>query len=247
MEQLSITAKAHKPGPRSDASPSSGAVARGTTSVQDVAAGGVRSVSSRRRSAGRDRKLLGSQSLTIHADEIERIREEERTATARDIHDDIGGALAALKLRFAAIARLPEAQGLGPPLAEVTELIDAAAAATQRVIRSLRPGALENGLAAALDAASIAFAQRTSIACRFRTNHDGDELPAAQSTAIYRVCQEALTNIQRHSQAKNAQVVLRQVNGRVQLEVRDDGIGFDPERVPRDRFGLEGIRERARR
>lgn len=187
--------------------------------------------------------------LSHLADEIERVREEERTATARDIHDDIGGALAALKLRYAKLVRDlrdGDDETLRVGMLELGTLIDAAVSATQGVMRALRPSALQLGLVAALESATSDFSLRTGVRCRFTTNHDGAELPAAQSTAIYRVCQEALTNVAKHARATLVEVELFRDRSKVTLEITDNGVGLDTaDLAKRDSFGVRGMRERA--
>lgn len=186
---------------------------------------------------------LSTAHVTAANDEIERAREEERTRVAREIHDDVGGALVALKMHLAQLR--PGANETD--LAELRVLVDAAASSTQRVIRALRPSILDQGLVSALACEAREFEHRTGVRCSFFSNRDDTELPAAQCTAVYRVCQEALTNVVKHARATKASVELHRGSDGVTLEVRDNGVGLDRAALDRcDAFGIVGMRERAR-
>lgn len=251
MTQLSISSKERKSIVRT---PSSGSATRVASrgSLASPAIANPAAPATRRRRATKP-ALPAPGRLTQLADELERVREEERTATARDIHDDIGGALAALKMRYGRLRHELSTQPAGSTstlvaegLAEIGSMIDAAAAATQGVMRSLRPGALQHGLVAAIESATVDFTQRTGVKCRFTTNHDGAELPAAHSTAIYRICQEALTNISKHAQASLVAVELFRDRSKVTLEIIDNGTGLATADLSKtDSFGIRGMRERA--
>jgi signal transduction histidine kinase len=122
----------------------------------------------------------------------------------------------------------------------------------RNLISDLRPPQLDDlGLAAALRWYVQAYAQRRGIAAQFRVEGDDSRLPPEYRTVLYRIAQEALTNIAKHAEAGSAEVVLIVESSRVRLDVRDDGRGFDPQLVAQletDRqagWGLVGIRERA--
>lgn len=180
------------------------------------------------------------------AERIDNAREEERLALAREMHDDIGGALSALKLHLVALRRAPRSVSMHPELDEMATLLDGAMLATDRIIRALRPGILDQGLVAALQWEAAEFERRTGTACRFRSNRQNIEVPRGQTLAIYRICQEALNNIAKHAVADAVEVQLFRDADAVTLEIRDDGRGFEPASLEKSpRFGIRGMRERA--
>jgi signal transduction histidine kinase len=180
------------------------------------------------------------------AERIDNAREEERLALAREMHDDIGGTLSAARLHLAALCKAPQAEAIRAELAEMAELLDGALLATERVIRALRPGILDQGLVAALEWEAHEFERRTRTPCRFRSNRNKLEVPRGQSLAIYRVCQEALNNVAKHAAATAVEVQLFRDADAVTLEITDNGRGFDPAALENtSRFGVLGMRERA--
>ncbi len=182
---------------------------------------------------------------------VEAAREDERTGIAREIHDQLGQALTVLKMDLAWIARrasTPEAQQAR--LAEALAQVDQIIGEVRRISAELRPGVLDDlGLDAALAWAAREFEQRTQIACVVRSGiADDEQIDRDVATAIFRVFQEALTNVVRHAHARNVDVWLEERDGALELRVKDDGQGIadDAIRDPRS-LGLLGIRERARR
>lgn len=173
--------------------------------------------------------------------------EAERTAIAREIHDDVGGSLTALKFDLAWIerhARDPEvvqrAQG-------ALETVTLAIESSQRIMHNLRPAILEQGLIAALQWMTQRFEKRNGVVTMFRTSRDElPPLPAGVPLAAYRTAQEALTNISKHAYATRVEVDLT-VAGRVlSLEVSDNGRGLNQDDLAKARsFGIRGLRERA--
>ncbi|MDW8468030.1 MAG: response regulator [Burkholderiales bacterium] len=179
----------------------------------------------------------------------ERRMEEERAAIARELHDEVGGALAALK---ADAAWLRRRVGTDPAVREriddVERLLDALIGATTRLAQALRPGALDLGLSAALEARTAEVARRLGIDYHFATNDEELALPADAAMALYRVFQEALTNVTKHAGASRIEVELFATASEVTLEVRDNGRGLAPEDLAKpDRFGVRGMRERIAR
>jgi signal transduction histidine kinase len=180
------------------------------------------------------------------AERIDNAREEERLALAREMHDDIGGTLSAVKLHLAALRKAPQSKAIHAELEEMAELLDGALHATERIIRALRPGILDQGLVAALEWESREFERRTRTSCRFRTNRNRLDVPKGQSLAVYRICQEALNNIAKHASASSVEVQLFRDADAVTLEISDNGCGFDPASLEQtQRFGVRGMRERA--
>ena len=182
--------------------------------------------------------------LTSH---LESVKENERTAFAREIHDDIGGALTALKFDLAWLLRhttLPE--DAATRLANAIESVNQTAIATQRVVRDLRPAVLDQGIVPALEWLTGQFAQRTGIETHFDSNRD-DELDPATSITLYRVCQEALTNVTKHAEATRVDVHLFLAADQVHLEIADNGKGLiSGDQNKPSSFGLAGMHERAR-
>ena len=178
---------------------------------------------------------------------LERMREEERAMLARELHDDIGGTLAALKMVIARLRKHAGNAHIKSDLDEMRSLADAATRATQNIIHELRPGILDQGLVAAIEWEAREFQRRTGVACNFRSNRDKLDVPKGQGVAVYRICQEALTNVAKHAEARVVEIQLHRDGNGLTVEVTDDGRGFDPARVPApDSFGLVGMRERAR-
>jgi two-component system sensor histidine kinase UhpB len=177
-----------------------------------------------------------------------RAQEEERRRVARDLHDEVNQALAAILLRLEALAQD------SPPerVEEVAELKRLASRAMDELLslaRALRPAALDDhGLVPAIESQLKAFQQRTGISARLTTAGDPAALDEEQQTALYRVTQEALVNAGRHGGATRVEVELATEAGGAELHVRDDGSGFDPAaaRAGGTGLGLEGMAERAR-
>ena len=175
------------------------------------------------------------------------LREQEKRRVARELHDELGQALTALKIDVGWLrAGLAETPGVKDKLAEMQLLIDGTVAATRRISSDLRPLVLDDlGLAAAADWLVQNFSQRTGIACELAMSRDL-ELTDPHATTIFRVLQESLTNIAKHAQASRVEVTLQREAGEVTLTVSDDGVGFalDAPRKPAC-YGLLGLRERA--
>ena len=184
------------------------------------------------------------QQLTAH---LENIKEEERRTIAREIHDDIGATLTALKFELAQLAReLPDGAAHAR-LQSMHSLIADAAAASHRIQHDLRPPVLDAGLVAALDWLVRGFGARDGIRAHFESNREDIDLPAAHATALYRVAQESLSNVARHAAAQQVNVTLFEAPHEITLEIADDGAGFDPRLLSATPgFGLRGLIERAR-
>jgi PAS domain S-box-containing protein len=178
-------------------------------------------------------------------------REDEKTRIARELHDELGQQLTALKMDLAwARERLPGGEaGLAGKLARMNETLDATVTAVRRISADLRPLMLDDlGLADAAEWLVEDFGQRSAIACELslRNAEAVTALPSNTATALYRMLQESLTNVARHSQAKHVTVALGIEGGEVVLSVVDDGRGItDADRTKTRSFGLRGLRERA--
>jgi signal transduction histidine kinase len=181
-------------------------------------------------------------------------REEERAAVAREIHDDLGQMLTALKLNLDWLERKLGEPGnetaLNPLLERVVEsaeIVENAAQSVQRIATDLRPPVLDNlGLVEALQQEALRFKERSGIACELRLPNSPLSLPPEPSIAIFRVFQEALTNVARHAQATAARITLEISNQELVLEIEDDGKGIQPDAIADTRsLGLLGMAERA--
>lgn len=173
-------------------------------------------------------------------------QEVERQRVARDLHDSIGQLTAGLSMAFKAI---DSAGVLPPPVAARLAEAQAISAALGKEVHSLavrlRPTSLDDlGLDAALSQLVLEWSGRTGVAANFHSASDADHrLPPDVETTIYRVVQEALTNVAKHAAATSVGVLVRRPAGVVSLVVEDDGVGFDPGAAT-DRLGLLGMRER---
>lgn len=175
-------------------------------------------------------------------------REQERSRVARELHDEIGGALTALKMDTTWISeRLPEGQPqLEEKLAIMRKMLDDTVAATRRISSDLRPMMLDDlGLAPAAEWLVHDFQRRTGIVCELAIALPEAELPGDISTAVFRLLQESLTNITKHARATHAEVSIAAEDGTLVLTVNDNGRGFNTAtpRAPQS-FGLIGMRER---
>jgi signal transduction histidine kinase len=194
-----------------------------------------------------DRELAASkQRLSELARHLQGSIERERAAIAREIHDDVGGALAALKFDLAWIGRHADSAELKARAASALEMTGHAIEASQRIMHNLRPAILEQGLVAALQWMAQRFEKRTGVACSFRTSHDHLELPPGVPLVAYRAVQEALTNISKHARARRVTIDLSLIRGVLSVEVSDDGRGLMPDALAKaGSFGIRGLRERA--
>ena len=191
-----------------------------------------------------DRRTL---ELTDLAQHLQRVREDERGHLARELHDELGGLLTAAKLDVARVRKRVE--GGGPEVAEriqhLSRTLDAGIALKRRIIEDLRPSSLANlGLQRTLEIQCSEFAQRSEI--RVRAEIDDLRLDPERALAVYRVVQEALTNVAKYAQASEVQVLLRRAGDRALVRVQDDGRGFDPQQVREGSHGLLGMRFRVR-
>jgi two-component system sensor histidine kinase UhpB len=181
-----------------------------------------------------------------------RAQEDERRRLARDLHDEVNQALTAILLRLEALAHETPAER-APEVAELKRLVNQAMDELLNLARQLRPSALDDhGLVPALETQLKRFGARTGVEVRLDTRGDPDDLPEVVQTAIYRVAQEALTNVTRHAGATIVELDLAEEQGGAELRVRDDGGGFDPSVIARNSegptggLGLIGMAERAR-
>jgi signal transduction histidine kinase len=177
------------------------------------------------------------------------VQESERRHIARELHDEAGQALVSLRFGLRLLEREIESGGsVSGQVSELMERTDAVIDALHRLAADLRPASLDHlGLEAALHQYSRSAGRKLGLAVRFKSRgFTSERLPPVVETALYRVVQEAMTNVVRHARATRVDVLLERRGERVSVMVEDDGVGFDPARVQRgDHFGLLGLRERA--
>jgi signal transduction histidine kinase len=201
----------------------------------------------RRARVAADEELQASrQRLAELAQHLQTSVELERSAIAREIHDDVGGSLSALNFDLAWIARHA---GSEPVRARATAALDTvthAIEASQRIMHNLRPAILEQGLVAALQWVASRFEKRTGIECVFHTSHDSLPLPAGVPLVAYRTAQEALTNVSKHAHATRVRLDLLLAPDMLSLEISDNGRGLSNRDLAKAQsFGIRGLRERA--
>jgi hypothetical protein len=199
-----------------------------------------------------EQELLRSRAaLRALAARLEAVREEEGVRISRELHDQVGQAMTALRMD---LTQLEREAGAGPldreRLRAMRELIDATLASARRIAAELRPAILDDlGLAAAVEQVAADFERRASIACAAHVPDGGADMDRRAALALYRILQEALTNVARHAGATRVDITLSVEDGTVALVVTDDGRGFEPEAAGADAtrpsLGLLGMRERA--
>jgi two-component system sensor histidine kinase UhpB len=173
-------------------------------------------------------------------------QEEERRRLARDLHDEVNQALTAILLRLEAL-RHDAPDALQDDVLELKRLVNQAMEELLTLARQLRPAALDDhGLVPAIQGQVRQFGQQNKIKTRVRARGDCSRLSPDQQLAVYRIVQEALSNISQHADAKHVDVKLETSARGVILVVRDDGRGFDQSNGNGDRLGLGGMAERAR-
>jgi signal transduction histidine kinase len=187
--------------------------------------------------------------LSMH---LQNVREDERKSLAREIHDELGQNLTALKLDLSLLRDdLLAAPHSAPATAQIARMdthINETIQSVKRIITELRPGMLDDlGLAAAIEWLAEDFQRRTGIRTALSMLPAEFTLDQPRSTALFRILQEALTNVARHAEAGAVSITLQHDAGAVHLRVQDDGCGIDAHAATDPgSFGLIGIRERAR-
>ncbi|MEO6921038.1 MAG: two-component regulator propeller domain-containing protein [Collimonas sp.] len=200
----------------------------------------------------RVRRLLARQRLKgrqarERAYELELSREEERRHLTREIHDELGQYLSALRMGVSVVGmefgeKNPSLQG---KVQRLVSLVDGTIKVVRNIVSALRPGALDLGVVSALEWLAEEFTENTGIRCLLHVREEKITLDEKRATTIFRIAQESLTNVGRHAEASRVDITLERQENRYLLEIRDNGKGFDPDLRKKKSFGLIGIRERA--
>jgi signal transduction histidine kinase len=198
-----------------------------------------------------EEQLRASQeSLRALAAHLQSVREEERTRISAEIHDQLGQELTGLKIELKWIAaRLPKSpRTLAEKAQSTLQLIDQTIQSVRRIAAGLRPAVNdEAGFAAAMEWAARDFRRRTGIRCKVTLPSELPTLDQEQATALFRVCQELLTNVARHAEATRAEITVRADAAAVSLSVEDNGKGIGKVTLDGPKsLGFLGMRERLR-
>ncbi|HVZ42471.1 MAG TPA: CHASE3 domain-containing protein [Ramlibacter sp.] len=200
-----------------------------------------------------ERDLLESQvrertaTLAELATHLQQVREDERGHLARELHDELGALLTAAKLDVARLRSRLGGNAIAPELEErlqhLTQTLNSGIALKRRIIEDLRPSSLTNlGLTASLDILAREFSERSGI--EVATSLETVDLDESSQLTVYRVVQESVTNVGKYAQAKQVDISVRDYSNHVEVEIRDDGHGFDTTRVRPSTHGLAGMRHR---
>jgi signal transduction histidine kinase len=176
-----------------------------------------------------------------------RALEEERTRVARELHDEMGQQLAALRMEVS-VLRMHERAGRPADdcaFGMLLQRVDGLVAGMRGVVSQLRPPALDAGLGAALEWLAAEFTRHAGVPCRVEVDACARNLPPETATMVFRIAQESLNNVRRHARATRVELTLREHGGCCELAVADDGMGFDV-RGQRTGYGVLGMEERAR-
>jgi two-component system, NarL family, sensor histidine kinase DevS len=172
-------------------------------------------------------------------------QEVERRRLARELHDETGQALTSILLGLRAVDEAGSGGAVKTAVADLRELVVATLQDVRRLAVQLRPKALDDfGLVAALERLVQTFAESSGINVDLEATIGESRLPTEVETTVYRIAQEALTNVVKHAEASNVSILLVRRDAMVTAVIEDDGRGFDAEAVRLDSLGLEGMRER---
>jgi two-component system, NarL family, sensor histidine kinase UhpB len=173
--------------------------------------------------------------------------ERERASIAREIHDDIGGSLAAAKLDLAWLSRHSGDPAMQAHMQAATDMLQHALGASQRIMMSLRPSILDQGLFAAVQWLASSFERRTGIKTILRANTETLCPEKSVQLTAYRTAQEALTNISKYAQCSLVQIDISDAENFLTMEISDNGIGIsEQEMLKPTAFGIRGLHERAK-
>jgi signal transduction histidine kinase len=199
-------------------------------------------------SAQAARELAASEKrLAEFASHLQAAVERERAAIAREIHDDIGGSLAAVKMDMAWIARHSTEPAMQSHVDAATEMLQHALGASQRIMMNLRPSILDQGLVAAIQWLASGFERRTGIKTLVHVSNESLSLNKEVELTAYRTAQEALTNILKYAKCTQVEIDLSDAGEVLTVEISDNGKGIQSDELQNPTaFGIRGLTERAR-
>lgn len=190
---------------------------------------------------------LSERRLADFAEHLQTTIEQERAAIAREIHDDIGGALAAVRFDLSWLGRHSTDPVTQEHVSTATEMLQHALEASQRIMMNLRPAILDQGLVAAVQWLAAGFAKRTGIETTVQAGPETGALSKAVQLVAYRTAQEALTNIAKYAACDQVSIDLSEAEQVLTLEVKDNGRGIAPAELSKPQaFGIRGLQERAK-
>src|SRR5450830_529455 len=185
--------------------------------------------------------------LADFADHLQMTMEQERAAISREIHDDIGGALAAVRFDLSWISRHTADPITLEHVAAATEMLQHALGASQRIMMNLRPAILDQGLVAAVQWLALGFSKRTGIETTVHTPTEMSSLSKAIQLVAYRTAQEALKNIVKYANCDHVIIDISDAESVLTLEIKDNGKGITPKELCKPKsFGIRGLHERAK-
>ena len=192
-------------------------------------------------------KEVKEEELRELIDHQEKIREDERKRIAREIHDELGQHLLAFRNEVSLLKQeiFDSYDKRSERIDEILEHVDTTVKSVRTLINNLRPAVLDLGLVASLEWQARDFTRANGIECVFHTNDAAIELDDKPATVLFRVLQEALTNIVKHARADRVDIRLKRDGGNLVLQVSDNGVGMPKVRNRKIKsYGLAGIRER---
>jgi signal transduction histidine kinase len=185
--------------------------------------------------------------LASFAEHLQSAIEQERAAISREIHDDIGGALAAIRFDLFWLKRHNAQDDAGKHIESATDMLQQAIEASQRIMMNLRPAILDQGLSAAVHWLSSGFSKRNNVPVRVDLAGDLSQLSKSIQLVAYRTVQEALTNISKHARCSRVTIDISDAEGVLTVEVSDNGQGITAQEQEKPKsFGLRGLQERAK-
>ena len=189
--------------------------------------------------------------LRLVSNQILYAQEEERKRISRELHDEVGQALTAINMNLTLVRKAAKSRDLARMVVDLQKALLHTMETVHSFTRELRPAMLEHlGLVPALRAYIRNFCKRTGLRVRFRAEGAVESLSLEEKTVLYRVTQEGLNNVAKHARVKRAQVIIRQIDGTIRMEIQDKGKAFRVEdklkKSGKKRLGLLGIQERVR-
>ncbi|RFO95015.1 hypothetical protein DIC66_20335 [Rhodoferax lacus] len=193
-------------------------------------------------------ELAASERRLAHfAQHLQTAIENERASIAREIHDDIGGSLAAVRLDLAWMARHGQTDDMREHVATANDMLQHAIGASQRIMMNLRPAILDQGLYPAIQWLAESFQRRSGVKTSLVCNQPGMQSNKSIQLTAYRTAQEALTNISKYAQCSQVKLDLSNAEGVLTLEISDNGAGISDAALNNpDAFGIRGLKERAK-